>query len=53
MLSEVDVFEETNWDFTDKFSNTLGNIKVLFSQRFYNFKRVEKLLKIINYSDDC
>jgi len=28
MLGEVDIFEQTNCDFTDEFSNSLGVIKV-------------------------
>ena len=51
MLGEVDIFEQTNWDFTNEFSNIVGLIKIQFSQRFHDFKKIEKLIKIINYSD--
>jgi len=51
MLGEVDIFEQTNWDFTNEFSNILDVIKVQLSQRFHDFKRIEKFIKIINYPD--
>lgn len=44
---ELVIFEPTNWDFTDKFLNILGVIKVQFSQRLRDFIRIEKLLKIL------
>jgi uncharacterized membrane protein len=47
MLGEVDIFEQTNWDFTNEFSNIVGLIKIQFSQRFHDFKKI----KIINYPD--
>lgn len=51
MLGEVDIFEQTNSDFTDEFSNFLSDIKVQASQRFNDFNRIEKLIKIINHPD--
>jgi len=51
MLGEVDIFEQTNWDFINEFSNIVGLIKIQFSQRFHDFKKIEKLIKIINYPD--
>ncbi|XP_025203226.1 zinc finger BED domain-containing protein 5-like [Melanaphis sacchari] len=51
MLGEVDIFEQSNWDFTNEFSNIVGLIKIQFSQRFHDFKKIEKLIKIINYPD--
>lgn len=42
MLGEVDIFEQTNWDFTNEFSNIVGLIKIQFSQRFHDLKKNEK-----------
>jgi hypothetical protein len=47
----VDIFKQTNWDFTNEFSNILGLIKIQFSQRFHDFKNIKKLIKIIYYTD--
>ncbi|KAE9536184.1 hypothetical protein AGLY_007407 [Aphis glycines] len=51
MLGEVDIFEQSNWDFTNEFLNIVGLIKIQFSQRFHDFKKIEKLIEIINYPD--
>lgn len=48
---QVDIFEQTNWDFIHEFSNILGVIKVRLSQRFYGFKRIENFLKTIDCLD--
>jgi hypothetical protein len=51
MLGEVDIFEQTNWDLTNEFSNIFGLIKIQFSQRFHDFKNIEQFIKIINHPD--
>lgn len=35
MLVEVDIFEQTNWDFTDEFTNILGVIKIHLKKIFF------------------
>lgn len=50
-MDETQIFEKTNCNFTDEFSKILDAIKQQFSQRFKDFKRIEKLFKIVNYPD--
>lgn len=51
MVHEVGIFEQGNWIFTHAFSYILAVIKVQFSKKLRNFKRIEKCLKNINHPD--
>lgn len=50
-LDQSTFFKKTNWNFNYEFSKILYSIKEQFSNRFKDFKRIERLLKIINYPD--
>lgn len=42
----MDIFEQTNWDFINKFSNILVIIKIQFSQQFRDFKIIYTLQQL-------